>query len=356
MPENNKKLLHLLTSLEIGGAERFVLELAETQAQQGMAVAVLSLGSQQEPLWAVAQQKGLVVHSLDSPSRWQRWRKLYALLKPYAVIHLHSPYSLLNLLPLLPLLGKRVIYTRHGAGEFNSRKWRLIHRLACPYVDFAGFVSEQGRTVFKRNQGWPDSKLRVIENGVPIPTPCSLLPSSCLRLGMVGRMVELKAFHHLLSAVAMLPTASQAQLEIHLFGDGPCRAGLEQQAGCELPNTYVMFHGMQSDQSKIYAAFDLLVVCSETEGLSMAIIEAMARGIPVIASNVGGSPRLVLPKQTGWLYEYADLPALARLIEQGLNQRSQWAALSEQCISHIQSQFSIQQSAAGYAQLYKESD
>lgn len=356
MPKNNKKLVHLMTSLQVGGAERFVLELATEQQQQGINVHIVSLGSERDPLVNVAQKKGIRVRCLQTSGRMKRLWRLYGALADDAVIHLHSPYALLNLLPLLPFLNKRVIYTRHGAGAFNRPLWRWVHRLARPYVHYACFVSEQGKAVFKQHQHWPDTTLKVIENGVPVPNEPPKPVGSTLRLGMVGRMVQLKAYHHLLSAVATLTPEQKTMLEIHLFGDGPCRAALQHKADTELHDTAVIFHGMQSDQHKIYDAFDLLVVCSETEGLSMVIIEAMARGIPVIATNVGGSPRLVLPEKTGWLYEYGDKPTLAAYIVRLLTSQASLDTVRANCIAHIQAHFSIRQSAENYAVLYQLSE
>jgi len=353
MQDNNRSLAHLMTSLQVGGAERFVLALAGEQVSRGYDLQLLNLGSEQDTLVDVAREQGIRVQCVDIAQRVKRLHTLHKALQPYAVIHLHSPYALLNLLPLLPLLrNKRLIYTRHGAGEFDSAFWRWVHRFAQPYIHKVSFVSEQGRSVFLRNQRWPEQQLQVIENGVALPGGVNHQPEAHLRLGMVGRMVRLKAFHHLLSALARLDKELKSSLQIHLFGDGPCRADLQQQADSELRDVAVVFHGMQSDQEAIFSAFDLLVVCSETEGLSMAIIEALARGIPVIATNVGGSPRLVMPDETGWLYEYGDIDALTQLIDAVYQQRDVWSQLSDNCVAHIRSHFSIVGCADNYAQLY----
>ena len=105
----------------------------------------------------------------------------------------------------------------------------------------------------------------------------------------VGRLVPLKGQQFLLEAIAALPETERQRISVQIFGDGPDRERLEAIAGNTLKDIPVVFHGNVMDREEIYRQIDVLAVTSRTEGLSLAIMEAMARQIPVIATAVGGN-------------------------------------------------------------------
>jgi glycosyltransferase involved in cell wall biosynthesis len=156
----------------------------------------------------------------------------------------------------------------------------------------------------------------------------------------------------LLEAIASLAPAERARVEIHLFGDGPERARLADQAERALGDTPVVFHGMVVDRDRVYDAIDVLAVTSRTEGQSMAILEAMARGLPVVATNVGGNAKLVQDNDTGILVPAGDplaiRDAISRLLaDPGLVNRLGLASHASIAANH-----SIDAIAGRYRALY----
>ena len=137
------------------------------------------------------------------------------------------------------------------------------------------------------------------------------------------------------------------------FGDGECLDELKRFHQENLPDVQVIFHGMVNDRDYIYSSFDLLIVTSETEGLSMVIIEAMANKIPVIASNVGGNPKLVIHDKTGWLFDYDDEQVLSQYILNAINDRKLINKAGESAFVYIKDNFSITSAAKKYAELYE---
>ncbi len=349
------KVAHIIGSLNIGGAERFVIDLCSVQLEKsGIEPVIVSLGDPQETLVAEAENIGIKVYRYANNRLVKLLKVLFALRK-FDVIHIHSPFVLKFLSYIFPLLKSKVIYTRHGAAPLSKLFWPKLHRQMEKYVDAVTFVSQEGRDIFHHNHGWNKVPSIVIDNGVLIkPIQKNKPTSNRLRIGSVGRMVPLKNQLGLLKAIQLQAKQLKTDVELHFYGDGDCLADLQIFHQDQLPQAKVFFHGMVNDREEIYSNFDVLVVCSETEGLSMVIIEAMANKIPVIATNVGGNPKLVVDNQTGWLFEYDDNKKLSDIIQSIIQDRQLTYSLGEQAFDYINENFSIQASANKYAEIYQQ--
>jgi glycosyltransferase involved in cell wall biosynthesis len=122
--------------------------------------------------------------------------------------------------------------------------------------------------------------------------PLTLRPEHPPQIGFVGRLSHEKAPDRFCALAEQMA----GRAEFHLFGDGPMRAQLEQRYG-----QAVRFHGFQTDPALIWPRIDLLVIPSRAEGLPMAALEAIARGIPLVACNVGALSDVIGRGQSGWL-------------------------------------------------------
>lgn len=352
------KVVHVLSSLKVGGAERFVLDLSEVQRSQGCSVEIFSCDASGEaPLLEEAGSNGDCWRS--SGNRWTDYASVCRSFSGYATkaFHVHSPAAIRFFLPLLVflrLLGVNIVYTRHGIAPLASLKWRLIHCLARPCVNWVTFVSQVGLDTFYQYHHWRKSIHKLVSNGVLVPKAISKTGSpGKVRLGSVGRMVKLKGQSHLIEAVSSLPEQDRAKIELHFFGDGSELQSLQALSEQKVAPAQALFHGMELDRDKVYGEIDILVVCSEQEGLSLAIMEAMARGIPVIATNVGDSPKLVIDDCSGFLYEYADIEKLASLLRSLSNDQSMRELLGEGALAHITENYSLELTNESYQGCYR---
>lgn len=346
------KVAHIVGSLKIGGAERFVIDLCLAQKNMGTKPAIISLGCPEDPLVEECKHHNIAVASYNGGSIIKLAQVFRVLLK-FDVIHIHSPHALKFLRLILPFFNKKIIYTRHGAAPLKAEHWVKLHQKAANYIDVITFVSEEGLSNFQQQHHWQHKLSLVIDNGVIIE-PVKKVPAQKLRLGSVGRMIPLKNQLGLLKAVSLLDQKIQTQLELNFFGDGECNQILQTFTRENLSGIEVNFHGMVSDRTIIYSNIDVLVVTSETEGLSMVIIEAMANYIPVIATNVGGNPKLVLANNTGWLFDFNDNQQLAQYLQTILEQRTLVTEYGERAFTYISDTFSIRSSAEKYAKLYEK--
>jgi len=344
-------VLHILPSLLLGGAERVTVELAELQRREGLDAQILSLGTAQDFLVQQVKARRIPLHILSSDlSRLQRYRRTYRLAQQFQSLHIHSPRGLRYLLPVVLFLKhKTLVYTRHGMDPLNSMKWKLIHRIARRSIDYVTFVNHQGLDVFHASHHWQ-------KDGVHIPEAADKQNSDFIRFGSIGRMVRLKGQSILLDAVALLherlDSGKGKAFILNFFGAGPVESGLREKAG-KLSKGLVGFHGEVQNQDSIYSNLDVLVVASESEGLSMVIIEAMARGIPAIATNVGGNPTLVKPDKTGILVEYGDSIVLADAMAAMLNDQALIDRLGIAAKQLISSEFSLLKTHEAYLQCYE---
>tara|TARA_R110002073_G_scaffold220729_3_gene380888 strand:- start:1357 stop:2424 length:1068 start_codon:yes stop_codon:yes gene_type:complete len=309
-------VVHILSSLQVGGAERVTIALAQLQRQEGLDAQILCLGSDQDFLVETLQDIGIpLTVSEIGESRFKRYPQILKTLKKFDVVHIHSPRVLIYIAPLVPLFAeKKIIYTRHGVESLSSIKWKLLHKAMSPFVNYVTCVAQSGYDVFKEKHNWNADKMVVINNGVPVQDEFSLPEKLPIRFGSVGRMVELKGQPILLEAVKLLAEEfgdeASSKFTLGFYGGGPLESQLHSEAADIQPGI-VEFYGELTDVEQIYDGIDVLVVASQSEGLSMVIMEAMARAKPAIATDVGGNGNLVYDGKTGLLVPYGSAEALA---------------------------------------------
>jgi len=300
------RILHVVSSLNVGGAERFVIDLAEEQSTKGHHIAIVSMGNKGEPLEEEVISKNFQLYL--STGIFQ----LMMLFRQYDVVNIHSSHCLFRSLIASILCSCRIIYTRHNERVHLTPKWKLTYKLAYIKLHKMIFVAEKARLNYLKAYPHFESKSMTVLNGV-LPIKVEKHETNKVRLGIVGRFVPLKSQHYLIEAVASMSSTKDMALEF--FGDGELLDKNKQLCKKLIPEMEVTFHGLVPNRDSIFKQLDILVVTSETEGLSLAILEAMSSRTPVIASNVGGNPELVTDEFNGFLYEYADIHKLADCIK-----------------------------------------
>jgi glycosyltransferase involved in cell wall biosynthesis len=200
----------------------------------------------------------------------------------------------------------RRVVTRHVA--FPPRcPWvhRLKYSMTCHGIIA---VSESVREALMR-AGVPAKNVRVVHTGVELPPPqARRAASNDFVIGHMGAFTPEKGQEVILAAAGELRT-SLPRARFILAGEGPRLAGLRRGA----PST-VSFPGFVGDHAAFFAGLDLFVMPSRSEAWGLAALEAMAHGVPVIASNIGGLREIVEHGRSGWLVPPGDAAALARAI------------------------------------------
>jgi glycosyltransferase involved in cell wall biosynthesis len=201
---------------------------------------------------------------------------------------------------------------------------RLLARAAGRFVDAVVCVSAMTAETARQQREVDPARIVTIENGIDLarfsPSPALRhavraelgVPAAAFVVGTVGRIVVEK--NQALLVQAMAPELS-AERQLVIAGDGPLFPSLSamvQQLGERA--RFVHLLGPRRDVPRLYAAFDAFALSSDSEGLPLVIVEAMASGLPVIATDVGGIAAVVVDGETGLLVPRGDVHALASKI------------------------------------------
>ena len=229
-------------------------------------------------------------------------------------------YTNLMLIPAAHLAGVPVVMaSQRQLGDLLTPMQRRIQNFVFRLADCVVCNSLAAADQLAR-EGLPNTKLAVISNGLPPAAFEEALPAlppqpGVMRIGMIARMNE-RAKNHALFLRAAAGVARRFPLaEFVLVGDGPFRTEWEELAQQLGIGPRTRFLGERSDITSVLAALDVVVSPSRTESLSNAILEAMAAGRPVVATQVGGNPELVRDCETGLLVAPEDERVLAKALE-----------------------------------------
>jgi len=187
---------------------------------------------------------------------------------------------------------------------------RSINCIICVSHDSADALASYG--VDRR-------RVSVVHNAIDcqqqLPRPARLLPPpSGIVVGTTGRLTSLKSVAHLIMAIAVL-LSKNIEVTCLILGEGPQRGELEALAAQLEVDEHVRFVGFQADPLAWVQAMDICILCSSSEGLPRTILEAMLVSKPVIGSNVAGTRELIVDGETGLLYDYGNVQALAMAIQ-----------------------------------------
>jgi glycosyltransferase involved in cell wall biosynthesis len=309
MSTDNKRIWILLDSSGMGGIETHVQHLASGLADAGLSVTVLFFCEQpQHPLFmALMADARIEVRSLDGTLR-ALWQQL-ARERP-TLLHTHG-YKAGILGRAMAFLLNIVVVTTYHAGETPTGRVRWYDAFD-RHTDFLAAlrfaVSDEIR------QRLPH-KATVIDNFIDTST----LPlSRGQRIAFVGRLSHEKGPDRFVQLAQRFPLTT-----FDIYGAGPLASTLRMHAPDNL-----IFHGQQQ-MSDIWPEIGLLILPSRFEGLPMAVLEAMGRGIPVIASNVGNLHRVIEHGHSGYLVEPGDDTGFDECLRQ-------WLALDANAKAHLQ--------------------
>jgi len=338
------RIAQVVLSLDMGGQERLVLRMAQAFQERGHEVHVVTLsagGALRSELGTIPVHEVVRGRGVD-PTLYRRLLSLFRSLRP-AVVHTHNSVPLEYAAPAARLARvARTVHTKHGHIAY-SRPALALARAATLCVDRFVAVSADTADTARRYERPRERRLSVVENGIPLgrfdlgdagaAARAAVrrelgIPDDARVVGSVGRLVQEKDYPLLVRAMAPL---LGERVRLVLVGEGIVRAEIEaaiEQAVPEASRRFVTLAGERRDVPQVLSALDLFVLSSRAEGLPLAIPEAMASGLPVVATAVGGIPGIV-PEETGALVTHGDPAALGAAIQRVLDDPPARAAMGE---------------------------
>lgn len=362
------RVLQVVLSLNPGGTERLVIELASRlHADIPMMVCCLD-----EPgSWArelEARDIAIVPLGRQPGFRPALGRAIATAARRHdaTIIHAHhySPF-VYSCVARLWRPAARVIFTEHGrlSDAHPSSKRRAANQLMarCPHRVFA--VSEDLRRHLV-GEGFSPDAVDVIYNGIdlgPLPDPAARVRArarlgvsdTTFVIGTIARLDPVKDLQTLLRAVAAV--AREINVVTAIIGDGPERPALERLASELQIQSHVRFLGQRQDAREWLAACDLYVNSSISEGVSLTILEAMAAGLPVLATEVGGTPEVV-GSSAGQLVRPRDPDLLASSVLRLAREPAQRTALGRIARQRVESRFTLERMVREYRDVYLQSN
>ncbi len=325
------RTLHLITSLDVGGVENQLAKVVSAYDRDSFSPSVCCVSHKGE-IGEELERRGIRVEVLgEEPTSFnpRLLRKLHHLLQRerVTILRAHKYHSAFyGVLAGRMAKVAAIVPSYHLPQAIRKPKRRLMIR-------FLSHLSDQVVTVSfavkgnLRGMGIPESKIRVIHNGVDLREFQDLVPKEVAReelgiprgkwvIGGIGRMKPQKGYGYLLRARPLLERAGLSDYWVLLVGDGKARAELEQEAremGCA---EKVRFLGMRRDIPRLLRSMDVFAFPSLWEGFGTSLVEAMAAGIPVVASDLPCVREIIPDERYGFLVPAKDAEILAeRMLE-----------------------------------------
>jgi glycosyltransferase involved in cell wall biosynthesis len=362
------RVTHVINSLGIGGAERFLCDLALQLDPELFQQQVLCLYKAGEFL-EILQTRGVAVRvlGLGREVRPRGWLQVWQMLRGLEadILHAHLPEACWYALPTAWLAGIPVrIAHLQNTHCYWPVKLRWMDRAAATFATGAVACSGAVRNFYQERLHYPAAKVAVIHSSVDIQRFRTLssriearqrlnLPKDGLILVCVASLTEQKGHRYLLEAMREVSAAFPETLLL-LVGDGELREQLEQGARQKLLNGTVRFLGRRMDIPLLLAASDLFVLSSLWEGLPLVLAEAAAAGVPAVATNVDGIPEVIDDGVTGLLVPPQNSEVLAAAILTLLRNPEHRIEIGKRAHQLINERFSMSRIARDVESLYFE--
>ncbi len=303
------KILHVVISMNVGGAEKLVSDMVRHEIfseNQPIVCCLDELGDLGERL----RSDGFSVYvkgrkpGLD----WEviSWLKRIMKEEGVEVVHAHQYTPLFYTVPAALFAGRlKVVYTEHGRfyPDRNSWKRSLFNPFLAKGVDHLVSICHATAEAMSKYDNLPKNRIQVVHNGIDFSSLNPLydkatkrkelnIPEGYKILGTASRLNEIKNIPMMLQVFKQV-RESREDVFLVIAGDGPERAKLEQLAQDLDIADWVIFIGMRFDMPEIYPLFDVFLLTSFTEGVSVTLLEALGSGVPAVVTDVGGNKDVV---------------------------------------------------------------
>ena len=355
----NLRVVHVIPGLEVGGAEKHLVNLMNSMSCEFRAVVLVGPQSA-GPSFEAQLDPGIELHRCRVRRRslplgiW-RLAKILRRLR-CQVVHCHMYEANLFASIAARIAGvPLVVTTEHGENPWKNAYHHWIERTVISrLVDVRFSVSQRILELRRDESGVPEAKLRLVFNGTPLPR---LTEKACtnepLVLGAVGRFIPEKDYARLLEAVAELRRRG-LQCRACIVGDGPEMGRLRDLLKDLKLADWVELPGMVTDVDRWYRSFDIYVSASFLEGQPVAMLEAMAYGLPIVATDVGASAETLGHGESGLVVPPCDTAALADGIGTLLGHRELRKRLGRNARTRVESHYSIDAVADSHLRCYRE--
>ena len=346
-----------LTSFHPGGTERQMIELVERLDRSRFDVHIACFhdeGAWRERAHRTAPVTAFPIHGFARPATMAKAAQFagWCRAKRIGVLQTCDLYANTFALPAAALAGvpvrigsRRELRPDKSAAQIALQ--RQAYRFAHKIVANSSAAAEQ-----LVREGVRPARIQVIANGVQADLFNARSSRPVLRTVITVANLRQEKGHEVLIEAATWLRERHPQLQILLVGAGPRRAALEAMVNARGLETTVLFTGHRDDVAALLADADVFVLPSRSEAFPNAAIEAMASGLPVVASAVGGLIDLIEPERTGLLVAPGDSAALAEAIDRLISEPRRAARIGAAARHAITARYSYERMVCGFESLY----
>lgn len=372
-PDRRPLIAHLVFRLDYGGLENGVVNLVNGLPENTFRHTVIAL-TEASDFRRRIRRGDVEIHTLHKrpgkdPAAYLRLFRLIRHLRP-AVLHTRNLGTLEGAM-IGRLAGARCrIHGEHGWDVYDpdgtNRKYRLLRRAINPAVNSFVTVSQELQRWLVERVGISAAKVTRICNGVDIDRfqvrndaarallPAERFPAGTVIVGSVTRFSEIKDPLNLIRAFIEARRAPGGQsLRLVMLGDGALRPEAEQMLQQSGDGAAAWLPGSRDDVAALMRAMDVFVLGSRREGISNTVLEAMATGLPVIASAVGGNLELVQDTVSGILTPPGNSTAIAAALLTYASEPSLRLEHGRRARARAEREYSLRRMLADYERLYR---
>jgi glycosyltransferase involved in cell wall biosynthesis len=328
------RIVHFVDRLTFGGLQTVVMDLCEAQRKNGHSVEIALRDERTNNPGAIQRMaaagveiakpyRGLQRHRLMVPHTVIPSLARYIKERAFDVVHSHNPFSLHFIAPASRLARARAVNTMHATAMIpRMAKWEKAVYLG------SALLTDRTVSVHRESEAallgffplLPKSKLAVVENGIALDRYFAVPkrpPRDVITFGAVGRMTNVKN-HRLLIEAFAAARAKHSNIRLRILGGGSLEVELGRRVQELGLGEDIELCPFRADTSGFLGEIDVFCLSSNSEGLPMTLLEALAAGLPVVSTKVGGVPDVVTKTESGWLSSPGDVDGYAAAMEQAI--------------------------------------
>jgi glycosyltransferase involved in cell wall biosynthesis len=364
--ERKRNILYLTYSSNIGGLEKMVLDLA-CRINQGAYAVTLCSFEREGTLTAEFNRNHIPTINIDKKHLIdiKLLINLMSIVKQkgIGIVHTHdaTPWLYGALLKIIRP-GIKLVHTEHSNIPGASKRLKLLEYLLSRVSNVVVADSQAVANFLTDKVKIGRGNLKIVYNGIDVnkfvkerknPEPGLMSEdNNVIRIGITARLVPVKDHATLLRAFKLVVNEIR-NAELWVIGDGELAEELKKLTRDLEIEKQVKYLGKRDDVHELLSSLEIFVLSSKSEGLSLAILEAMASALPVVATAVGGNPEIIVQEETGLLVPPGNPEKMAQAILQLLNDKNKTRLMGQRGCERVRRKFNVDKMVSEYQQIYE---